>query len=260
MLFQPASINLPRMQAAARHDQVLKESYRLLLGDLFDETFPGVAIEGRARRHERHYLMGVARREHRRHPAALTKPDEIDATAEIIDDSVELGEIDVDIVVLHLFGRRLPIEAQQTPYAARPQRFDKALALGVIGDGRIMSGIGWIDDRRNNRRVAARGHIGKISKSQGVEIINNLVWSGPHRFELEFLLYFFSRKVEISLERFRCFFTEFDPRSQRPEERNAVLEISHSLCGKIFRHSRLRLLNWRSGSANRSALLVARGS
>src|SRR5208283_5420435 len=172
----------------------------LLLRDLLDETFPGITIEWRACRHQRRDLMWVARGEHRRHPAALAKPDQIDLAPQIINDGVDFGEVDVDVVVLHLIRRRLPVHAQYAPYAIRLQRLDQALALGVVGDGRVVAGIGGIDDGRYDLRVAARGGPGKIPKLHGVEIIKDLVLAGPDWLEIEFLFFFFDRKVEISLE------------------------------------------------------------
>ncbi len=43
-----------------------------------------------------------------RNPAALAQPNEIDAAA-IVDGDNHLGEIIVDLEILHVFGRRFPI-------------------------------------------------------------------------------------------------------------------------------------------------------
>src|SRR5208283_4665361 len=125
---------------------------------------------------------------------------------QIINGGVDFGEVDVDVVVLHLIRRRLPVHAQYAPYAIRLQRLDQALALGVVGDGRVVAGIGGIDDGRYDLRVAARGGPGKIPKLHGVEIIKDLVRAGPDWLEIEFLFFFFDRKVEISLENLCRFF------------------------------------------------------
>ena len=42
-------------------------------------------------------------------PAALTKSDKIYAAAEIVDRNNDLGEVVVDLQILHILGGRLPV-------------------------------------------------------------------------------------------------------------------------------------------------------
>ncbi len=101
-----------------------------------DRAVAGVRVDRQPGENERVHLAGKARRDHRRGPAALAKPDEIDPAAEVVDNDDQLLEVVVDLEVLHVVGRRLPVCQGDVADAAREQRLDQALAYAIVGDHR----------------------------------------------------------------------------------------------------------------------------
>ena len=97
------------------------------------------------------HLVGETRRDHCGDPAALAKPDEIHAAAEIVDRDDDLGEIVVDFEILHILGRRFPIGQCDVADAVGEQSLDEALTFVIIGDHSGVTGMRRIDQRRESR-------------------------------------------------------------------------------------------------------------
>ena len=156
-------------QAAAKFDQLSIERDGGLVRHAFDRPVAGVGIDRRAGEHERVHLIGKARRDHRRYPAALTKSDEIHAAAEIVDRDDDLGEVVVDLQVLHVGGRRFPIGQGNMANSIGQQRLDQALAFMVVGDHGGMTGMRRIDERRDSARLSV------VAQHHGPQIEPHLV-------------------------------------------------------------------------------------
>ena len=92
-------------------------------------------------------------RQHRRHPAALAEAD-------------KLGEMLVDLEILHIQRRGFPVGEIDPWRAVFAQRLDQALSLLIIGNHRRMAGIGRIDDGRDtggiDGAVFAKPHCAEI--------------------------------------------------------------------------------------------------
>ena len=114
-----------------------------------DRPVAGVSVDRRSRKHERVYLVGEARRHHRRHPAALAETDEVHTSPKVVDRHDDLGEIIVDLQVLHVVGCGFPIGQRDVTDSVGQQRLDQALPLVVIGDHGRMPGVRRVHQRRN---------------------------------------------------------------------------------------------------------------
>ena len=110
-----------------------------------DRAVAGVRVDRRPGENERVHLVGKPRRDHRRGPAALAKPDEIDPAAEVVDGDDQLLEVVVDVEVLHVLGGGLPVGQRDVADAAREQRLNQALAFVIVGDHRPVAREGRID-------------------------------------------------------------------------------------------------------------------
>ena len=82
--------------AVAQRHQFMKQRQRAGVGERGQCGLPGGNIDRRAGQHQFAHLGGKPRGIEQRKPATLTKPDQIDATAKLIDQHVEVGEIVVD--------------------------------------------------------------------------------------------------------------------------------------------------------------------
>ena len=89
-----------------------------------DRAVAGVRVDRRPGENERVHLFGKARRDHRRGPTALAKPDEIDLAAEVVDGDDQFFEVVVDVEVLHVVRGGLPIGQCDVADAVGEQRLD----------------------------------------------------------------------------------------------------------------------------------------
>ena len=140
-------------QSPAELYQVLIERHRRVMSHALDRTVSGVGVDRRAGENERVHFLGKTRRRHRRHPSALAKPDQVDAASQVVDCDDKFGEVIVDVEILHVVGRRLPIGQDDMADAVGEQRLDQALAFGVVGDHRRVARAGRVDEGWNSART-----------------------------------------------------------------------------------------------------------
>ncbi len=95
--------------------------------------------------------------------------------AKVIHRDIDLGEIFVDVEILHLIGGGLPVGGEDAVEAGAEKRLDQALALGIVGDGGAVTGIGRVDEHRYPGRALLR----EVPEPHGVEVENNFILSRP---------------------------------------------------------------------------------
>src|ERR1019366_10755462 len=100
------------------------------------------------------YLAGKSRGHHGRGPTALAKANQIHVSTEVVDRNENFGKIVVDLKILHVISRRLPVGQCDIAYAIGQEGFHQALALMVVGDHGGMTGIRRVDERGNPAGLA----------------------------------------------------------------------------------------------------------
>jgi hypothetical protein len=126
------------------------------MSEFFNRTLSGVSIDEGIGQHEAGHFIRQARCIHRAHPAALTETDDIDDTTEVIDDSIDFGQVFIDIEIFHRLCRTLTVGHQHMLQANNLQSFNQALSEGVVGDVGAMTSLGGIDQYRYLRELAIR--------------------------------------------------------------------------------------------------------
>jgi hypothetical protein len=127
--------DLTAHEPAACSDKVAVEAHRQPVSHLLDRAVAGVGVDGRPRQDQAAYLAREPGCIHRRHPPALAQSDEMHGRSEIIDDDVDLSQVRVDVIVLHLGGGALPVHHQDAIVSGCAQGFDETLSLGVVDNG-----------------------------------------------------------------------------------------------------------------------------
>jgi hypothetical protein len=105
----PSQHELAPHQSVPEPDEILVSRHRSVMSHALDRAVAGVRVDRRPGENERVHLVGKTRRDHRRGPAALAKPDKIHPAAEVVDGDDQFFEVVVDVEVLHVVGRGLPV-------------------------------------------------------------------------------------------------------------------------------------------------------
>ena len=156
-----------------------------------DRAVAGVRVDRRPGENERVHLFGKARRDHRRGPAALAKPNEIDPAAEVVDGDDQFFEVVVDVEVLHVVGGGLPIGQRDVADAVGEQRLDQALAFVIVGDLCPVAREGRIDKSWNPPRAPV------IAQSHGAQIEAHDIGRRQLRLEPAVYLDLFLDEIEV---------------------------------------------------------------
>jgi hypothetical protein len=215
MFFQPRSMEASAHQAAAHRNELLVERQRIGMRHLFDRAVARVRVDRRAREHEARDLVREARRVHRRHPAALTQPDQVHAPAQLVDTHVQFGKVLVDLEILHVLGRRTPVGQVEPRDAVLAQRLHQALPRLVIGDHRAVAGIRRIDDRRQPLRLRRR----VVAKDHRAQLEQRPVLRGERRTLAEVQLLLLRDESQIAGSEFGAGFEQRGGGRHRPEDR-----------------------------------------
>src|SRR5690349_17863585 len=97
----------------------------------------------------------------------------MDSAANSVDHDIHLGQVRIDIEILHLLACTLPIGDQNTFETASQQCLYQTLSLGVVGDRRAVAGIRSIDENRRAATDSSRGR--KVAEDQRMEIKQDAV-------------------------------------------------------------------------------------
>ena len=121
-------------QAAAEPDQFVIERGWRGLRHALDRTVARVGVDRRSGEHQRMKLLGESGRQHGGEPTALAEADQVHASTQVVDRDKQFGEVVVDVEILHVLGRRLPVGQHDVPDAVGQERLDQALTLVIVGD------------------------------------------------------------------------------------------------------------------------------
>src|ERR1035437_6709106 len=135
-------------------------------------------------------LSGESRRHHGRDPTALAKADQIHASTEVIDRNNNFGKVVVDLKILHVLGRRLPVGQGNVANSIGQQSLNQALAFMIVGDHGCVTGMGSIDERGKSARLAI------IAQHHGPQIKAYLVRSREGGSQLVMNFDFFLNEFE----------------------------------------------------------------
>ena len=113
------------------------------------EPFPASVSIGRSRQHQRVYLVGKTCGDHRGHPATLAEPYKVYPAAEIVDRYNDLGEVVVDLQILHILRGRLPVGQSHMVDAVGQESLHQALTVMIVGDHGGMASMRRVDQRRD---------------------------------------------------------------------------------------------------------------
>ena len=196
----------------------------------FDRPVAGIGIDGRAGEHQRVHLVGESRRHHGCDPAALAKADQIHATTKIVDRNDHLGKVVVDLKILHVIGRRLPVGQGNVANAIGQQRLYQALAFMIVGDHGGVTGMGRIDERGNAARLAV------FAQSHGPQIETHLVRRRKLGTQVVVNLDLFIEEFEVLRVKLGPFLDHLGCHRHRPERRHAHERGIGGFDGWLFWH------------------------
>jgi hypothetical protein len=162
----------------------------------------------------------VTRRVHRRQPPALAQTDQVDAPSQIVDAHVQLGQVIVDVVILHLQAGAFPVRHQNARQADREQRLHQALAVVIIGDHRRMPGIGRSDQRRRPRGIRAS----EGAQLHRVQIQQHRIGRCEARLEAVIDFLRLDQELQILAEQLQLRLPHRGYGRHRPEQRDALLQ------------------------------------
>lgn len=185
-----------------------------------DRSRSGVSVDGRAGQHQTAHLLRVARGIHCQHPAALAQADQVNAPADVVHRDVDLGQVVVDVVVLHVLRRGFPVRDIDAGQTVLQQGLHQALPGGEVGNDRGMAGIRRIDDRRY---FVADAVLREIPEPHRVQVEFDLVGRRESGFESVFQPGGFGHGFQPTGERAELLGGDCVRELEGPEPGNAIL-------------------------------------
>ena len=193
-----------------------------------DRSISGVGIDWRSGKHKGIYLVGKARSDHGRNPAALAKADQIDAAAKVINRNDDFGKIVIDLKVFHVVGCRLPIGQRDMADAIGQQRLYEALTFVVVGDhGRVPS-MRRVHKSRHSLRLAV------IAQLHGPQIKPHRIRRRQAGTQVVVNLDLFLSEFEVFGVEFRALLHQGCGHRHRPECRDARERKFRGFAGGFF--------------------------
>ena len=106
----------------------------------------------------------------------MAKPYEIDQTAEMIDEDIEIGKIFVDSKKSHVRAGRAPIGHEQPFNSGTTEGSNETVSGGKVGDRGVMQ-----RERRAQQGRDAALDCSKVTEPDGMQLERNLAWRGSFR-------------------------------------------------------------------------------
>src|SRR5271166_4751484 len=145
MLFQPATIYCPSNKPPPAATNSSKNNMGRVWAISLMWPFPASVSIGAPARTRLRTFPRETRSVHRAHPTSLAEADQVHTVPQLCDSLVNVGEVSVDIEILHLLCRAFPISNQHSFQPASLQSLDQTLTFGVVSNRGTMPRIGSVN-------------------------------------------------------------------------------------------------------------------